>query len=421
MSRLRHEAGQTVVLIAVLLPLFLGLGAIAVDIGYWYVVKKTAQDAADAAALAAARDLPNADLAIPAGYDYVRRNMPDAFAMVSTPYVEHTEGGGDIGVVTPPTSGTPDPMKIEVRVQQHAGTFFGRMFGIFDAEVRARAVAERIPGDDNLAIFSYSNLNCQDGLRFEAEDVHLNGHLHSNGQFRIERGPFWAADGTFAVDGGCPASKEPDAMSQFGNDPSATLPLEGATRRWPLWHTPADFGWLDRCTYTGSTIEIGQTAVIVDGEEAARVQEDAIPSGTYCASTSFRLDGQGLHGRVTALAPEITVEGGGLELRPYAQDVLFFAVPNTDTSPENDGLLSTDGHPICTPSEGHELILDGSGHRWFGVIFNPCGRTVVNLGGGSGGAPTLEGAIVSDRVRVRGNGFEMIGRGDFEYSTALVE
>ena len=32
MSRLRHEAGQTVVLIAVLLPLFLGLGAIAVDI-----------------------------------------------------------------------------------------------------------------------------------------------------------------------------------------------------------------------------------------------------------------------------------------------------------------------------------------------------------------------------------------------------
>ena len=50
MSRLRQEAGQTVVLVAVLLPLFLGLGAIAVDVGYWYVVKKTAQDAADAAA-----------------------------------------------------------------------------------------------------------------------------------------------------------------------------------------------------------------------------------------------------------------------------------------------------------------------------------------------------------------------------------
>ena len=59
MGRLRHEAGQTVVLVAVLLPLFLGLGALAVDIGYWYVVKKTAQDAADAAALAAARELPS--------------------------------------------------------------------------------------------------------------------------------------------------------------------------------------------------------------------------------------------------------------------------------------------------------------------------------------------------------------------------
>ena len=92
MSRLRHEAGQTVVLVAVLLPLFLGLGAIAVDIGYWYVVKKTAQDAADAAALAAARELPNATVAIPTGEDYVHRNMPDAVATVSTPYAEPIAG-----------------------------------------------------------------------------------------------------------------------------------------------------------------------------------------------------------------------------------------------------------------------------------------------------------------------------------------
>ena len=73
MGRLRHEAGQTVVLFAVLLPLFLGLGAIAVDIGYWYVVKKTAQDAADAAALAAAAELPDKFAAEQAAQNVRRR------------------------------------------------------------------------------------------------------------------------------------------------------------------------------------------------------------------------------------------------------------------------------------------------------------------------------------------------------------
>ena len=63
-------------------------------------------------------------------------------------------------------------MKIEVTVHQHAGTFFGRMFGVFDANVTARAVAERLPGDDTLAIFSFENPMCGDenGLEFDAEE-----------------------------------------------------------------------------------------------------------------------------------------------------------------------------------------------------------------------------------------------------------
>jgi hypothetical protein len=188
---------------------------------------------------------------------------------------------------------------------------------------------------------------------------------------------------------------------------------------WPLWHTPADFGWLDGCTYSGSTIEITQTAVTIDGEQPTS-HNGTIPSGTYCATNSFHMDGQDLEGRITALSPRITVEGGNLALRPFAQDTLFFAVPNTDTTSTNDGSLAADGNPLCE-GEGHDLVLDGSGHRWFGIVFNPCGRIDANLGGGPNGAPALEGALIGFRVLVRGDGFEMIGRGDFEYSTALVE
>ena len=101
--------------------------------------------------------------------------------------------------------------------------------------------------------------------------------------------------------------------------------------------------------------------------------------------------------------------------------MLFFAVPNNDTTSANDGSLAANGGPSCVPSDGNDLVLRGSGHRWFGLVFNPCGRIHANLGGGLDGAPALEGAFVGFRVLLQGNGFEMIGRGDFEYSTALVE
>jgi Flp pilus assembly protein TadG len=50
----RHESGQVVVLFAMLLPVFLGIGAVVLDIGNWYVHKRHLQTQVDAAALAAA-------------------------------------------------------------------------------------------------------------------------------------------------------------------------------------------------------------------------------------------------------------------------------------------------------------------------------------------------------------------------------
>ncbi len=417
MGRLRHEAGQTVVLVAVLLPLFLGLGALAVDIGYWYVVKKTAQDAADAAALAAARELPSDchdDPNCPAyarAREYVESNMPGATATPSTPYAT------PVGTVGAPAGSVPDPMKIVVAVEYQADTFFGRMFGVLDKAIRARAVAERLPGDDNLAIYSDYDADCDEGLRFDAAGISINGHVHSAGWFRIDSGPFWAADGTFDETSGCPASRDATAVTRFGDDPAATLPRVEARPR-PMWFTPAQLGWRTGCTYDASNIEITSSTVELSEPDEVIPHDGTIPSGIYCAAESVHIDGQDLHGRLTVLAPAITVEGGGLELRSFSSDVLFFAIPNTDLTP-NDGSLSED--PLCVPNDGADITLNGSGHRWRGIVFNPCGRITVNVGSGLDGGPAFEGAIVGSRVIVEGDGFEMIGRGKFEYSTALVE
>jgi Flp pilus assembly protein TadG len=53
-ERLSREAGQVVVLFAIMLPVFLGLGAVVLDIGNWYVHKRHLQTQVDAAAFAAA-------------------------------------------------------------------------------------------------------------------------------------------------------------------------------------------------------------------------------------------------------------------------------------------------------------------------------------------------------------------------------
>jgi Flp pilus assembly protein TadG len=58
MRRLRSEGGQAIVLTAVFMIVFLGIAAMAIDVGSWYVEQRRAQATADAAALAGANALP---------------------------------------------------------------------------------------------------------------------------------------------------------------------------------------------------------------------------------------------------------------------------------------------------------------------------------------------------------------------------
>ena len=346
----------------------------------------------------------------------MHRNMPDAVATVSTPYAEPIPGPGAAGR-RPMTSGGADPMKIEVTVHQHAGGT-GRMFGVFDANVTARAVAERLPGDDTLAIFPITRCAATRRPRVRRGDVRINGFIHSNGRFRVSQGPFWAADGTISEQlrlehraGGVLAVRSAPPLNREPRDVFET-------KTWPLWHTPPDFGWLDGCTYSArrsrsrnpswrSTAMCIRTAA--NASERHVLRDDVVPPRR-------RRPERADHGPVAADHGG----GGDLELRPFAQDVLFFAVPNSDTTSSNDGSLAANGGASCVPSDGNDLVLRGE-HRWFGLVFNPCGRIHANLGGGLDGAPAFEGAFVGLRVLLQGNGFEMIGRGDFEYSTALVE
>lgn len=118
------DTGAAAVIVALSLVVLLGIGALAVDIGYYLVQRGKAQTAADAAALAAASYLPDdTSRARAAATDFATRNLPGS----TTTF---TDGGAT------------NPNNAVVTVSVEVPTFFAQVFGIASVTAKARAVAE---------------------------------------------------------------------------------------------------------------------------------------------------------------------------------------------------------------------------------------------------------------------------------------
>lgn len=443
------EDGNILVLFAVLLPLVLMVCAIAIDVSYWWVSGKKAQIAADACALAAAQELPHtyADLpncAIAAGQaDYVLTHLPDQTQPDADPAHLLTR-------VRSPYDG--DASMVEATVRLRVGTFFGRVVGLESVEVERRAVAERVVGESKMAIFTGST-DCSKGFLVNGKDVNVTGHVHSNGQYDINSAsrPDHATftSGTIAKEN-CTAKVNPTgpppekAGAQYGTG-DEWLPQDGVELQWPDWFYPADFGWYlpegsgpGRCTYKGEHIQVDATHLKITGKADQPLAADpdkpgwtVVPTGTYCATGSFKISGNNHSGTITALAPLIQVDGNGQEYTPYAFEVLFFTVPNsneieTDDAPFALGNFSPANippYPPCYPSPAVDMNLDGLNYVWAGILFNPCGRVKINNHDSFVGTPDLVGTIYGFEVEINGDGFNMVGTEDFEdnLNIALVE
>jgi hypothetical protein len=396
----RDESGNILVLFAILLPLFLFTGMVVVDIGYWWANARKAQIAADACALAAARELPQSwDPPLAACYfdgeDYVLKNLPDQSGTDVEPLHVSTE-------VLSPFEG--NSAQVEATVKMKVQTFFGRFIGLGGVELTRRAVAEQSIGEGDYAIYANAS-DCGDALRFNGEDMSINGRVHSNGEFTVDGEDYWAAIGTYA--GTCSLDIEPG--TRFGT-PEATAP-EGVPQDegfddWPEWFTPSQFGWFSGCTFKATKIEIDDTTLKLDGSSTNH--GGTLPSGVYCARDLFKIGGNNLTGTITALAKKIEVGGNNHNFQSFAANkVLFFAVPNTDDIPTNDGSPPHGAGHICSHSEEMNLV-NGNNNVWKGKVFHPCGRVIVNGNSSS----TIEGAIYAKLVRINGGGFNMIGKSD---------
>ena len=131
----RDERGQVIVLLAVTLVVLLGMGALVIDVGRAYVVKRHLQASVDAAALAGAQALPDPSAAAAAAYAYSGKRgaknddprLPDVGATVVTKCLSKSPCSPVNAIVVEETTITP--------------TMFAKVLGVHSFTIHAKATA----------------------------------------------------------------------------------------------------------------------------------------------------------------------------------------------------------------------------------------------------------------------------------------
>ena len=140
-ARWRGEAGQTLVLVVLALPVMLGMAAIVIDVGNLFVEKRSMQQAADAAALAAAQRLPGVAC---------DSTCQSEVATLAGNYSGENLVSGGTGPLPPCSPGITSNCyrvlgadRVEVKLTKSVSTFFGGLIGKSSYIVGARAVGSR--------------------------------------------------------------------------------------------------------------------------------------------------------------------------------------------------------------------------------------------------------------------------------------
>ena len=158
MTRVRNESGQTLIFVALAMPVVLGFMGLGIDVGYMRYVKRQVQMAADAAAMAAASEIsscgtPGCSALTTAAETAVSTDNSFPNVTQSTGCSPSPSAGATVVLVNNPpvclplgNSAGQDPHNgnnsyVETIVAKNVGTFFARVFGANSATISARAEA----------------------------------------------------------------------------------------------------------------------------------------------------------------------------------------------------------------------------------------------------------------------------------------
>ncbi len=141
-----RRRGAVLIWVAISLTMFCGFAALAIDMGYLFVLKNQTQTTADAAALAAVSQLPDPAAVLSVAVEYAGKNMPPAdHGEVLTPS-DVVVGGWD-SLFRKFTPGTDPPNAVKVTTRRAESNFnpvplfFAGVLGFNETDISAVAIA----------------------------------------------------------------------------------------------------------------------------------------------------------------------------------------------------------------------------------------------------------------------------------------
>jgi Flp pilus assembly protein TadG len=391
------ERGAVLVIFVLFLPVLLLFAAFVLDVGHAFQLRRHLQASADAAALAAAQELPNTMNAESVANNYSasasgRNENPNLPPVTTTVAFPGSPAGGKVRVTQTATS----------RV------FFAGVVTLFGhAEwtgfnVSATAVASKTSTASGTPLAVYVHELCgassgNKGLIAAGDNMRIEGGIHVNGQFKIGN-PGFNSVGKATVyrpSAGSPSGpSHPGSCNGLaplriedidgGSGPSTyctgcssgpvTDPAPGAYRDWVTpYHTEAIMKSFTPCTFNHSGDVVYHNATV--------------PSGVHCVppDKKFTISGSS-SGNITVIAGVIEVGGTGL-LRPYdsAHPVLFYSTNTAGTAIK------------MNPSAAYD---------WTGYIINRKGGIEINA---AGVTSPFNGLLEAEWIIVNGENFRMLG------------
>ena len=354
----RDEDGQIAYMMLLTLPVVFVFMALAIDGGIWFFDHRSAQNQADAAALAAVQDLPaaNTTQATTTVDNWLTKN---GSGPEDRSCLEYTDGNGD---------GLFDAVRVCVRRQSPG--MFANFSGIPFVHVSAAAAANTVFPPSLYSLFA--NPSCPDSdpnLEIGGSVSTFGGAVHSNCNLKLN-----GSSNTF--DG---------SMTYFGNEDvtgadnicigSPCDPYQARIVPMPLNYTFADVP----CDYTNVEDMTTNLAYWVDPLTMTRLKP-----GVYCNATGkVTLGNGGVEGMVTLVGYEVVLSGANYNLTPYWNGILVFATSDSKSA----------------------ILASGSGGSWGGAMYAPNGQ--VNISGSSGLA--IGGSVIADTIVVAGSDISVQG------------
>ncbi len=367
-DRCRETSGQTLPFFALVLPALVGLMALGLDSAQIFLERRDAQSAADLAALAGVRSLP----------DTPTTAMTDAEAIG----VAHGYASSEVTPVTPFGG---DVARIEVTINSEVDTYFMGIFGQPKIAVSARAVAKSDWTEGSAAVEGYAIFAMETGCGQEksvdvsgSNDFFI-GRVHSNSDI-VTSGSTNDFDGATTYVCGIDDTG--------GNNTFDPAPQGGVVEPDPI-----DLDWDYFCPAppgSGYNNMGSEWDLSVDGPWWVGGTKDSklLNPGTYCTDDKIKLgdsditiaDVNGSNG-ITFVGQKVEISGSNFALLPNQDDILFAAYAATDDA----------------------MKVAGSGGDWAGLIYAPNGW--AELSGQSNGNDSfdLAGGIIAQRVKLNGS------------------